>query len=254
MKIYWSKMTDSTNLDAFRNRENALDMTVWASEYQSAGKGQRGNKWESHAGENLTFSILFKPQHFAATRQHLISMIGALGVTDFLSDQGVNATIKWPNDIYVEDKKICGMLIENSLSGDKLSYSICGIGLNINQTLFPPELPNPTSLSLELAKRGGTDLLSVKDQLPLLVGKIESYYLLTGKEKIEERIEGEYLSRLYRLGEWHQWDETEYYTGGPVNRIEGRITGVEWNTFRLIVECRSGEVRKYFFKELRYVI
>ena len=143
-KLYWMESTDSTNLDAVRGKDANSDKTVWFAEYQTAGKGQRGNKWSSHRGENLTFSILLKPTQIAAAGQDAISMVCAVGVVNYLGKLGLQAKIKWPNDIYIADRKICGMLMENFLDGDRLSVSICGIGLNVNQKEFPDNIPNPT--------------------------------------------------------------------------------------------------------------
>lgn len=155
VRVNWLKVVDSTNSEAQRCRHDSPDFTVWAAEFQTAGRGQRGNTWESAVGENLTFSILFKPAKFLSTRQFELSEVVALGVVNYLSTKGIKAKIKWPNDIYVEDKKICGILIENTLSSDTLSVCIAGIGLNLNQRIFRSDAPNPTSVVLELERIAG---------------------------------------------------------------------------------------------------
>ena len=152
VKVNWLKEIDSTNSEAHRRRHEATDFTVWAAEFQTAGRGQRGNTWESAVGENLTFSILFKPSNFLSTRQFELSQVVALGVVGYLATHGIEAKLKCPNDIYVGDKKICGILIENVLSGATLSVCIAGIGINLNQKIFRSDAPNPTSVLIELER------------------------------------------------------------------------------------------------------
>ena len=142
--ITWFDTIDSTNSEARRRAESAENgnidnMSVYAARFQTAGRGQRGNKWTSAAGENLTFSILLYPgkggnPKVNAIGQFCLSIVSSLSVIDFLSSKNVQASIKWPNDIYVGNKKVCGMLIENCLSGTEVSSSIIGIGINLNQT------------------------------------------------------------------------------------------------------------------------
>src|SRR5574344_955997 len=129
--IHRFNVIDSTNSEALKNVENAKDKTIWISEFQTAGKGQRGNTWESEQGKNLTFSILFKPNNLLSTKQFALSQAVSLGIFDYLVERGLQATIKWPNDIYVKDKKICGILMENTISGDILSAGVVGIGFNL---------------------------------------------------------------------------------------------------------------------------
>ena len=111
------------------------------------GKGQVGNSWESEAGKNLMFSVLLHPDFVPANQQFLISQISALAVQQMLETFVKPISVKWPNDIYWNDKKICGMLIENDIAGTKLINSIIGIGININQKKFISNAPNPVSLT-----------------------------------------------------------------------------------------------------------
>lgn len=250
-KVYWSKITESTNLDAMNARETEADCTVWCSEFQTAGRGQRGNRWESGAGDNLTFSILFKPTTVPAAGQFIISQVASLGIVNYLRSCGVEAKVKWPNDIYVGDRKICGMLIENILRGDKLAVAVCGIGLNLNQRTFPADIPNPTSLALE-QERGTFD---PKQELPKLLAHIFELYDRLGDPAFESALGQEYHSRLYRLGEHHDFEETGYYTAPDrLGHIRGRITGIEPVTARLQITLENGQQRSYFFKEIKYLI
>lgn len=114
---------------------------------QTAGRGQRGNSWEAEPGRNITLSLMLRPEKLPATRQFEVSEAVALGVTDLLDSLGIDdVKVKWPNDIYAGDRKICGILIENTLAGSMITRSIAGIGLNVNQTVFRSDAPNPVSL------------------------------------------------------------------------------------------------------------
>ena len=150
--IIWLDSIDSTNDEARRHISELDNLSVLSVSDQTAGKGQRGNSWLSTAGENLTFSIVlknspdWKTECLKASDQYIITRVTAESVVDLLARCGIQAWIKQPNDIYVDDMKICGILIENGIRGDRLDYSIIGIGLNVNQTLFDPSLPNPISM------------------------------------------------------------------------------------------------------------
>lgn len=146
IKIKWFEELDSTNNELLRHIGGYDNLSVIAAVNQTAGRGQRGNKWLSSPGDNLTFSMLLKPLDFPAREVMAITCLSTLAVREELLREGIPALIKWPNDIYVGNRKICGMLIENGISGSDLAWSVVGIGLNLNQTEFPGELVNPTSL------------------------------------------------------------------------------------------------------------
>ena len=144
--------TDSTNrwLRNFYSkeirREGDISLVVVA-EYQTAGKGCGTNSWESERGKNLTFSMLIHPEEIPANEQFRITQVASVAMCETLKQYGCKeVSIKWPNDIYVGDKKICGMLIENRLQGSVIKDSIIGIGLNVNQREFLSDAPNPVSL------------------------------------------------------------------------------------------------------------
>ena len=147
--IIWLKLTDSTN-DEARRRLDALDnLSVLAAETQTAGRGQGDHTWTSAPGQNLTFTLVLKfpPCAPIATSEILlITQAVTGGIRRYLLSKGVESRIKWPNDIYVGDRKICGILIENILDGKQVSSSMIGIGFNLNQDRFPADLPNPVSL------------------------------------------------------------------------------------------------------------
>lgn len=151
--IIWYDTIDSTNDEARRRISELDNLSVIAAIRQTAGRGQGDHKWHSREGENLTFSAVLKfgtPSALApldARDAIVITQIVTGALRRFLLGKGINARIKWPNDIYVGDKKICGILIENILSGKEVSSSVIGIGLNVNQLQFPQDLPNPVSMA-----------------------------------------------------------------------------------------------------------
>ena len=158
--IIWLDKIDSTN-EYVRSRIQKLDnLSVVAAKEQMEGRGQGKNTWHSEPGKNLLFSIILKDTCLTASEQKIISDIAAASVKELLFNHGIEAWIKPPNDIWVRDKKICGILIEHSLRGNRILHSIIGIGLNVNQTSFPSELPNPTSMAIEGCTKDCAELLS----------------------------------------------------------------------------------------------
>ena len=144
--IHRIEETTSTNDDA-RDAKYRHGDIVWA-ERQTAGRGQRGHKWSSAEGLNLTFSLVLEPRFLPAGEQFLLNEAVALALTDTFAQFGIAARIKWTNDIYAGDKKLVGILIEHSYSGQTLARTIVGIGINVNQTEFAPALPNPVSMAM----------------------------------------------------------------------------------------------------------
>ena len=151
--IEWLETVDSTNSEAKRRLEALDNLSVLAAVEQTAGRGRGSHSWISSPGENLTFTLILRfveggisplPSSEAVRITHFCT----LAVCDYLEAQGLQTRIKWPNDIWIANRKICGILIENTFSGDYLKDSIVGIGLNLNQTAFDPALPNPVSLRL----------------------------------------------------------------------------------------------------------
>ncbi len=277
--IKWYQTIDSTNSQANRELADAPHGSVWVADFQTAGRGQRGNKWESKSAENLTFSILLRPIFLSPTRQFLISQIASIGVLRYLHAKGVEAKIKWPNDIYIGNKKICGMLIEHSISGDKLSGSIVGIGLNLNQREFASDAPNPTSLILEKPVEGENfpdKQYNRREELALLLGCVFTAYseLEEGfttlseqgnaalpKQENTTKLKEEYRNNLYRLGELHKFIEIapDSPANIPVEKmaagttITARLLGVDQYGCA-ILEHSSGEIKHYPFKGVRYVL
>lgn len=237
--IYHIEQTTSTNEDARRGEYTHLDV-VWA-ERQSAGRGQRGHSWHSLEGENITFSVVLLPRFLPITEQFLLSEIVALALVDTLEEYGIECRIKWTNDIYVEDSKIAGVLIEHSLSGNSLERTIVGIGLNVNQAEFPADLPNPTSMrrvSGRMFDRGEV-LERFMSHLKTLYDALESGH----KGDIESR----YTRTMYHLGERHT------YALPSDEKFEATIRGVR-PSGELILEHSDGTLHQYAFKEVEFVL
>ncbi len=242
--------TLSTNSDA-KDMKYTHGDAVLALE-QTAGRGQRGNKWLCRPGENLTFSLVLEPVFLPVVKQFLLSEGVALALVDTLAEFGIEARIKWPNDIYVADNKICGVLIENNFRSEFLSRSIVGIGLNVNQREFDPSIPNPTSMLLERGER--YDMFDVYNALySNLMGYCDR--LASGEE---EPMEKKYLSLLYGLGEERLFERPSG------ERFRGTICDVR-PTGELIIEHAVSadgkgsadgkwEMESFLFKEVKYCL
>jgi BirA family biotin operon repressor/biotin-[acetyl-CoA-carboxylase] ligase len=192
--IIWLERVDSTNDEARRHISEIDNLSVVSALEQTKGRGQRGNRWSSQPGENLTFSLVVKDFRIKANEQSAISQATALSLVDLLSRHEVKARIKWPNDIYAGDEKICGILIENSLKGSEIDWSIIGIGLNVNQTAFPEDLPNPTSMKL---CTGNSNPYNTREILEEFMGIFTGYYreYLNGNGALD-RLEEQFVSNL----------------------------------------------------------
>ena len=253
LDIRWLTVTDSTNNRALEGIPSEKDKTVWAAEFQTAGRGQRGNTWKAAQAQNLTFSILLKPDFILAKDQFIVSVTVTLGLEQYLKTKGVQSKIKWPNDIYVQDRKICGILIEHGISGEYLSSSVCGIGLNINQREFPEDLPNPTSLILEVEKdEKNVPTYCLQAELELLVAEIYRFYDKAREEYAQTgkfvSLYNLYLEKLYRKNEWHRYIET-----AENKEVEAKIVGLN-DTACIVLEYRDGSRKTFTFKEISYII
>ena len=237
--IHYIAFTTSTNDDARGAEYGHMDV-VWA-ECQSAGRGQRGHTWHSNEGVNLTFSTVLKPTFLTAVEQFMLSEVVALSLVDALTEYGVECRIKWTNDIYAGDKKIAGVLIEQSLAGDTIARTVVGIGLNVNQREFPTDLPNPTSIVVE---RGAE--CERREVLECFLKHLEKWYLRLERGE-REVIESAYNYRLYRRDEFHT------YALPSGERFEAAIRGVR-ATGHLVLEHRDGSFGEYAFKEVEFVI
>lgn len=206
----------STNDEASRLIESSskvLEGTVVITSNQTSGRGQRGNTWISEPGKNLTFSIVIKPTFLSAQDQFLLNKAFSLGLYDYLSSTlDASVKIKWPNDMVVNDKKICGILIENQIQGQNIQHSVVGIGLNVNQDNFSM----PTATSMKVLR--GNDFLLEKE-LNELLGYLETRYIQLRSGNLEE-LSNDYHASLYWLRERHMFKKAEEI-------FEGEITGID---------------------------
>jgi len=232
---------DSTNsyLKELVKQSDVPEGTVILADFQTTGKGRGLNAWISDRAQNLTFSFFINPDLPASCHFSLVEFV-SLALVDTLSDYKVQAKIKWPNDIYVADKKIAGILFENVLSGDKIISSVVGIGLNVNQTVFPAELTNPVSLKTFVKQEVNQEEL-VKILLDCLSNRYEQM-----KRGSYDLLHKEYCSNIYKK------DETiRYWLDGKLYKGTLRTIG---GTGELCIEDENGELSGYLFGEIKLVI
>ncbi|MDR0691762.1 MAG: biotin--[acetyl-CoA-carboxylase] ligase [Prevotellaceae bacterium] len=226
--------TDSTNNEAARHLHEASHGTVWVAAFQHAGRGQQDNRWESEAGKNLLFSVLFRPVRFRAENQFLLSQAVSLGVCMYLRDEGLPALIKWPNDIYVGEKKIAGLLLEHHVCGEYISATIAGVGLNVNQQHFG-QAPQAVSMRSVMKKE-----YHLRTVLEGVLAAIFRYY-----ESKPGLRPAQYLNALYRYRRW-AW----YQAGG--NCFRAQIVAVK-PAGDLLLEHEDGAVHSYLQKSIVFL-
>lgn len=238
--------TDSTNnfLSALCDKEGVPEFTTVCANFQTAGKGQRGNSWESEKGRNLLFSFVIYPTFVKAREQFILSEIISLSVKEALDCHISDVSVKWPNDIYWQDKKICGMLIENVLNAEGgVARCIAGIGLNINQQAFLSDAPNPVSLAQITGKE--EDLQAVLTDIMLFVSR---YYedLKRNPETFKSYLSEKYNQSLYRREGVYPFRDAQGTFEASILRVapDGRF-------FLLDTE---GKERSYLFKEVQFII
>ena len=239
MKILSFDTLASTNqycelLDLPKTEEFTI---VW-TQRQTAGVGQKGNHWDSEPFKNLTFSIVLHPTFLPPARQYLLTKVLALGISDFLLRHTQQVKIKWPNDIYVDSKKICGILVTNHI-GKQFDTAICGIGLNIHQTQFPDWIPNP--ISLKQITQQDYDLQKVLIQV---VSDIKHRYEQLRHAALQE-INSDYWERLLYRNEKHKYLYLGLY-------IEATIIGIT-DFGHLILRCEEGHTLNCHLKELTFL-
>ena len=233
----------STN-DYLRNlmeEQELPDGTVVIAAVQHRGKGYGQNVWISEKGQNLTFSLLLYPSFLSAENQFLISKAVSLGITDYLDSYLDMVSIKWPNDIFVGEKKICGILIENDLVGRQMKASLTGIGLNINQRDFPKRLPNPVSLSQLTGKK-----YSLKTEFNKLLEYLDERYFMLTSNHGAGKINNDYHEKLFRIKQMCKFRRGD-------EEFMCRIIGVN-DYGQLILEDKHGTTKEYNFKEIEFVL
>ena len=242
VKVIHLDSVDSTNsyLRTYVPTENE-PMTVIVADYQSAGRGQGTNTWESEEGKNLLFSVLVHPVMIPVRSQFLLSEAGALALRDALPDEIKDEIrLKWPNDIYWKDKKLSGTLIETKLGGGHIKDCIFGVGLNVNQSMFHSDALHPVSLCQILGHE-----VEKEELLNKIIKKFSEFYHLLEMGGYND-ISAMYHDVLYRRGGFHKFRDAD-------GEFEGAIVEVE-DDGHLILRDRSGMIREYQFKEVEFII
>ena len=253
-KRYHLPEVQSTNtylLDLLAQGTTLPDTTVIYTLRQTAGRGQMGNSWESEMDKNILFSMLLCPTFLPIREQFLLSQICSLGIVEALDElirtqhlqDEVKLSIKWPNDIYAGDGKLCGILIENRLMGGTLQHSVLGVGINVNQEKWIGNAPNPVSLKMLGIQ---TDPLTVLDLVTKHI--VELYNAFRDNKEMANVIRERYMQRLYRKDGYYA-----YYDPAKDEHFDAEIAGVDAQG-PLMLRLPSGEVRSYWFKEVKFVL
>lgn len=238
LKIIHLERVDSTNNYAaiLISEGKGTHGTVILADTQTHGRGQRGAEWQSNAGENLLMSVIIEADNLSVVDQFVLSEVAALSLVFFLRKIGISGQIKWPNDIYVGEKKIAGILIENQLKGSLINNAILGIGLNVNQMNF--DGLNATSIKKEINR--------FHAPMEILMSWIDSfnevwhYFLMNGRSKVEEL----YLENLKGYQRWVEFADLS-------GEFSGKIEGID-QSGKLIVR-KENELRTYDLKEISFI-
>jgi BirA family biotin operon repressor/biotin-[acetyl-CoA-carboxylase] ligase len=237
--IYHLPKTESTNqsLRLLADAENLPDKSIVRTDYQTKGRGQVGNTWESAAGMNLLCSILFYPPQLPANQSFAILELAALSVKYTLDKYVPDIFVKWPNDIYLLNKKISGILIENDIAEGLISRSIIGIGINLNQTEFQSDAPNPISLSMFT---GNTyDIKVVLNQLHANFTQLANEF----ETGMFDRLHQNYCTSLYQRDGFHTYEDANGHFKARIHSIEP--------SGHIILERPNGTLSRYGFKEVK---
>ncbi len=245
---YNLKNIDSTSTE-LRRRMSAEELPhgyCISADFQTAGHGQATNHWESEDGKNLLFSLLLRPSVIPASEQFVITEIVTLAIINALQDYiRQRITIKWPNDIYVGDKKLCGILIENALCGPTIDTCIVGIGININQELFTSNAPNP--ISLKQLNGRDNDKEEIFEEIYQNILRYYDYLADNWQNNdIKQSLHYEYMNNLYRRVGYHNYSTPE----GEKFSAEIEEIGPQGH---LTLRLQSGELRTFAFKEVIFL-
>ena len=240
MKIIKLDAIDSTNsyLKKLLTKESLDDLTVVISKHQTKGKGRNGNIWANDASLNLAFSIYKRFNRLNINNKFILNLISSIAVFHLLNENKLNKlTIKWPNDIMSENKKISGILIENSVKGNFINHSVIGIGINVNQRKFK-NLPNATSMFIETGREFSLDTLASR------LGEIFSKNFLQ-YEKNEGALLKYYNNQLFLKN-----TDSNFITKDG-KRFSGKITRINKNGELIIMKADKREVN-YTENEIRF--
>ncbi len=225
-----SVTSTNTTISELNKMQPLKEWTIVTADYQEGGRGLGEHSWQSRRGENLLMSLILFPAFLSAKWQFHLSRVASLALCEVLETLGINPVIKWPNDILTEKGKIAGILIENGITAGKLSHSIIGIGLNLNQTEFPAFLVPATSVRLETGQ-----VVQVSEAGRLLEDRLKIKYQAL-KEGQWSMLEKEYQERLFQAG-----IPSMFISGNE--RFEGTIRGV--NEFGELLVESGATIRSY---------
>ena len=241
MKIIRFDEIDSTNsfLHGYHEGDD-VETVVAVAEYQTAGRGQGTNHWESERGKNITMSVRVAPKGVKATEQYVLSMCMALAVKDALLEYSEGMTVKWPNDIYWNDRKISGTLIETTIAGKNVKTCIFGTGINVNQTVFRSDAPNPVSIKQIVGHE-----VDREELLKKVMRNLEKYLKIvySGERK---KIHDAYMNCLYRKEGVHKYRDNNGTFEASIERVE--------DSGHLVLRSTDGRERRYGFKEVAFVL
>lgn len=232
---------DSTNAWLRSNLSNCAHGFVVSTDYQTTGKGQANNQWESKYGANLLMSILLEPTKIAAHEQFLLSQLVSVAIVNVLQNAlNKEVRIKWPNDIYVGDKKVCGILIENTIIGGKLAKSIIGVGINVNQKAFKSDAPNPVSMFQIAGKLFDYQLL-LEELASTILKEYDSFSTLKSEE-----LQHIYFAKLYRNSGFYPFKIND-------ELVEAEIDSI-LPTGHIRLHTKKDEYKIFAFKEVQFVL
>ena len=229
------------------------------TDFQTAGRGQVGNSWESEKGKNLLFSTLLRYPEVEAANQWRLSMLVAVAVREVIASilsplafRLLPITIKWPNDIYYNDQKLVGILIENTLSGRHIAYTIAGVGINVNQTQWLSNAPNPVSMMQITGEE-----YDVESILNAFLEAIQRWETAS-----TEQLREEYIKHLYRRTGWHSYVEREVSVAPTNIQLSSQpadgVFFAQWVDItpqgEWVLRLKSGEEKRYHFKQIRFVL
>ncbi len=240
---------NASNKKVGLNDKSTGKVQLVTTDYQTHGHGQVNTVWESARGENLLFSFLFQPQHITAGEQFFLSEIACLAVAHTLDAYTEGISVKWPNDVYHHNRKICGMLLRHTLSGAQISATLVGIGLNLNQKQFVGDAPNPVSLRQIIGRPVDREEVLCRfahhfDRLLRAVIPPDADERLAQRQRLHH----EYLRRLY-----HRDGAYDYVDAASGETFSAHIVDVA-PTGQLTLRTTDGRLRHYHFKEVRFVV
>ena len=233
---------DSTN-NYIKNLKSSVfsnpGFTYAVTQNQTAGRGMRGNSWKTQPGKNVIFSLLCHPDFLMANRQFLMSEIIALSICHACAEYVDDVSVKWPNDIYCGDEKVCGILIECDLNGKYVSNCILGCGVNVNQAEFESDIPHPTSLMLKSGK-----VIDREEVLASIIKHFCKYYIMA-ENGDWDAIDKEYFSSLYRGVGFHRFEDESGVFNATIERVEP--------SGHMLLRDEASLLRRYEFKEVKFV-